>query len=61
MKLNINAIISSDYNECFDFGKVYLNKKEKQPVTSPKRIDESKEKSKKVDYSSQRRIKRGEQ
>jgi len=56
MKLNIQSI---DMNETFDYYEVNLKKKDK-PMSTPKRIDESKEKNKKVDYNEQRRIKRGD-
>lgn len=56
MKLNIQAI---DMSESFDYYEVNLKKKDK-PVSTPKRIDESKEKNKKVDYNAQRKMKRGE-
>jgi len=55
MKLNIQSI---DMNNT-DYYEVGLKKKDK-PISTPKRIDESKEKNKKVDYNAQRRIKKGE-
>jgi len=56
MKLNIQSI---DMNETFDYYEVGLKKKDK-PISTPKRIDESKEKNKKADYGQQRKLKRGE-
>jgi len=58
MKLNIQSIDMNETFNSFDYYEVNLKKKDK-PVSTPKRIDESKEKNKKVDYNEQRRIKRG--
>lgn len=55
MKLNIQAI---DMNNT-EYYEVCLKKKDK-PMSTPKRIDESKEKNKKADYGQQRKLKRGE-
>jgi len=62
MKLNIQAIdMNETFNsfESFDYYEVNLKKKDK-PISTPKRIDESKEKNKKADYGQQRKLKRGE-
>jgi hypothetical protein len=55
MKLNIQSI---DMNNT-DYYEVGLKKKD-NPMSTPKRIDESKEKNKKADYEQQRKLKRGE-
>jgi len=49
-----------DYLEMNSFDSTEQFNSKKKPISTPKRIDESKEKNKKVDYKVQRQLKRGE-